>query len=167
MKLILVRHAEAEPVGEGGAATDYDRALTELGQKQADALTQAIAKLKLPLGLVLTSPYVRALQTAEPLAAILTPGTPPQKEDHLRLEEMKPRKLAKVIAELGQTVVYVVGHMPDLGRFAGWLLGCGTTTILFEKSAAALITTGKSVEKGTGELRWLATPDWFMDHPTA
>ena len=167
MKLILVRHAEAIPVGDSAAPTDFDRPLTELGRQQADALTKAIAKLKLPLGVVLTSPLLRAVQTAEPLAAILTPGTPPQKEDHLRLEEIKPRKLSKVISELGQPVVYVVGHMPDLGKYAGWLLGCDSTTILFEKAAAAMITLGKSVEKGTGELRWLATPEWFFDHPVA
>lgn len=162
MKLILVRHAEAVVLGEAGAATDYDRPLTERGTTQAFGLAKALTQLQVLPGLVLTSPLVRAVQTAEPIAAALTPGTPAFVNDYLRLEELRPRKLAKAIMESGHTSALLVGHMPDLARLAGWLLGAGATSIAFEKGAAAMIACGKTVEKGRGELRWLITPDWFL-----
>ena len=166
MKLILVRHAEAVNVGEAQAINDFDRSLTDLGRTQAEALAKALAGLNVRPGLVLTSPYLRAVQTAEPLAATLTPGVIPQLNDFLRLEEVKPRKLAKQISELGLSTVVLVGHMPDMSRLAGWILGCSSGTIAFDKSAAALIACGKTIEKGSGELHWLATPDWFL-HTTS
>ena len=74
---------------------------------------------------------------------------------------MRPRKLSEWLNETDYRLIVLVGHMPDLGRYAGWLLGCDATTITFDKAAAALISCGKSAEKGRGELHWLATPDWF------
>jgi phosphohistidine phosphatase len=162
MKLILVRHAEAVVLGEGGIVTDYDRPLTERGTTQAFGLAKTLTRLQVLPGLVLTSPLVRAVQTAEPIAAALTPGTPAFVNDYLRLEELRPRKLAKAIMESGHTSAVLVGHMPDLARLAGWLLGAGPTTIAFDKGAAAMIACGKTIEKGCGELRWLITPDWFL-----
>ena len=102
----------------------------------------------------------------EPLAAALTPVIKPQLNEFLRLEELKPRKLAMQISEMNQAAVVLVGHMPDMSRLAGWILGCGSGTIAFDKSAAALIACGKAIEKASGELHWLATPDWFL-HTTS
>jgi phosphohistidine phosphatase len=167
VKLILVRHAEAAAIGEAGATRDYDRPLTDAGHAQVAALAAALVGLNVLPSVVYASPLVRSIQTAGPLAAALTPGTPPTPHDLLRLEEMRPRKFAKALNDARVTAAVLVGHMPDLGRFAGWLLGCGATTVAFDKAAAALIACGKTAEKGRGELRWLATPDWFAPAVTS
>ena len=158
MKLILIRHAEAHAVGDHGIETDFDRSLTEHGRQQTEALAKHLAKLALPIDRILTSPYVRAMQTAGLLADALTPNTVPAINDLLGLEELKPKRFAKSIESNEFTLL--VGHQPDLGRFAGWLLGCGRETIAFEKGSAALIECGKQIRKGGGVLQWFLSPTW-------
>ena len=104
-----------------------------------------------------------ARETAEPLLPLL-PG--PEKEpvlcDYLAVGELRPKKLAKLVADLGAETVVLVGHNPDLSAYAGWLLGATETAIELEKGAAALIEFDGEVEKGAGRLGWLVTPGWFM-----
>ena len=97
MKLALIRHAEAVVLGEQGTTADFDRMLTELGRRQAAALAQALQRIGCIPGLILTSPLVRAWQTAEILAETLTPGKEPMHCDpprHRRatLQEAHPAK---------------------------------------------------------------------------
>lgn len=160
MKLLLIRHAEAHLMGEAGSTTDFDRPLTELGHGQAEALARVLAERAILPDLVLTSPYLRAVQTAQPIAARLTPNKPPVIHDLLRLEELREKKLVSSLPGTG--LIALVGHQPDLGQLAGWLLGAGRETINFEKAAAALFACGSTIRKGRAELRWLVTPDWFF-----
>jgi phosphohistidine phosphatase len=159
MKLVLIRHAEAKALGEDGIADDFDRPLTEFGRAQAEAMAKALVGLGLCADAVWTSPYVRAVETATIVAAALTPGRPTISSDFLRLEEMRPRKLTAALPS-GKVVV-LVGHMPDLAQYAGWLLGCSKDAVDFGKGAAALLAFGKTAGKGQGELRWLVTSEWL------
>jgi phosphohistidine phosphatase len=159
MKLVLIRHAEAKAIGEDGIATDFDRSLTEHGKSQAAAMAKALAERGLCPDVILASPYVRAMETATIVAAVLTPDRLPVVNEFLRLEEMRPRKLTAALPA-GKRIV-LVGHMPDLAQYAGWLLGCSNDAIDFEKGAAACLAFGKSAGKGQGELRWLVSPEWL------
>jgi phosphohistidine phosphatase len=163
MKLILVRHAEAVAKGDNGVAKDHDRPLTETGREQARKLATAFLAHGVTPGAVVTSPLVRAVETAEPLLPLL-PGS--EKEpvlcDYLAMGELRPKKLARLVADLGVETVILVGHNPDLSAYAGWLLGADETAIELEKGAAALIEFDGEVEKGAGRLGWLVTPGWFM-----
>jgi phosphohistidine phosphatase len=163
MRMILVRHAEAVAKGENGVAKDFDRPLTEHGREQARKLALAFVAHGVTPGAVVTSPLVRARETAEPLLPLL-PG--PEKEpvlcDYLAVDALKPKRLAKLVADLGADTVILVGHNPDLSAYAGWLLGAGETAIELEKGAAALIEFEGDAEKGAGRLGWLVTPGWFM-----
>ena len=64
--LLLLRHASA---GDRDAWTgdDRERPLDERGMRQADALVQQLERF--PIARILTSPYLRCVQTVEPLAA--------------------------------------------------------------------------------------------------
>jgi phosphohistidine phosphatase len=73
MHVILVRHAEAVNVGEDGVSTDFDRHLTPHGREQAAKLADAFAARGVGPSVVVTSPLVRAKQTAEPLLRLLPP----------------------------------------------------------------------------------------------
>src|SRR5918995_6942202 len=163
MKLILVRHAEAMAKGDNGVAKDFDRPLTENGREQSQKLAMAFLAHGVAPGAIVTSPLVRARETAEPLLPLL-PG--PEREpvlcDYLAMGDLRPKKLAKLVAELGAETVVLVGHNPDLSAYAGWLLGATETAIELEKGAAALIEFDGEVEKGSGRLGWLVTPGWFM-----
>jgi phosphohistidine phosphatase len=113
MRLVIVRHAEAEP-GE----PDEMRALTDDGRAQADALGRRLRDEGIVADAVLTSPLLRARETA----AALGLGTP-EPSDALR-PGATAEGVRKAVAGRGETVV-IVGHQPDCGRIAAEL-GDGT-----------------------------------------
>ncbi|HEY2783753.1 MAG TPA: phosphoglycerate mutase family protein [Fimbriiglobus sp.] len=167
MKLILVRHAEAVPIGFGDVRHDSERFLTDLGKRQALALADALKKAGATADVVVTSPLVRAVQTGGPIAAVLTPDKEPVVTEYLGFDEYRPKKLAAVISELGVATAVLVGHMPTLGQFAEWLLAANEGTIDFCKAAAAKIVCGKNVADGCGTLKWMLHPSFYMTVPTS
>jgi len=161
MQLILVRHAEA--VGEHGSdeETDFARALTEQGKQQAANLAEALRLQGVKPGVIACSPLVRAKQTAEALWSLLPAGRELTVTDALKYDALRPRKLSKQIVEMNDDCIVLVGHMPDLGIYAAWLLGAGDRIVKFEKGAAASFTTDdEEIKEGSGELDWFVTPAW-------
>jgi phosphohistidine phosphatase len=113
MRLVIVRHAEAE-AGE----PDELRALTDDGRAQAEALGRRLRSQGLVADAVLTSPLLRARETA----AAIGLGTP---EPHEALRPgATPEGVREAVAGRGATVV-IVGHQPDCGQIAA-ALGDGT-----------------------------------------
>jgi phosphohistidine phosphatase len=162
MKLILVRHAEAVPLGFAGIKTDSERYLSDLGKRQSLALADALKKAGVTADGVVTSPLVRAIQTGGPLAAVLTPDTEPVTTEFLGFDEYRPKKLAEFVNGLKVAAAVLVGHMPTLGQFAEWLLAADEGTIDFAKAAAAKIVCGKSMGEGSGTLKWMVQPKFFL-----
>ncbi len=161
MDLYLIRHAEAEPLDSATMNRDADRPLTSTGREQARTVANCLQGRGVQLKFLLTSPLLRAEQTAED---ILQQWPDPVPE--LRVcEELAPggqrRKLAKVLARLEGDTVGLVGHVPDLTRFAGWLAGDRRCGIDLAKSGVALIRCENRPGKGEGRLVWLVTPDWM------
>lgn len=164
MNLYVIRHADAGN-REAWDGDDDERPLSELGHHQARVLGEAFFRRSLAIDAILTSPLVRAWQTA----AGFRDGAQLEKDaehcDLLAPEVGKKRKLAKAIAELKAENVAIVGHDPELAAFAGWLLGCGPGNIYLQKAAAALIRFDFGIEKGDGQLVWAVNPDWYMAAP--
>jgi phosphohistidine phosphatase len=161
MDLYLIRHADAQPLGEGGIHDDAERPLTEAGHVQCQTLAQALQRRGIRLGLIVTSPLLRARQTAEGLLH----HWPEPKPELRTCAELAPggsrKKLARYLRDLASNAVAVVGHRPDLNAFAGWLIGDRRAQIDMAKSGTALITCPDSVDKGEGHFVWLATPEWY------
>jgi phosphohistidine phosphatase len=109
MRLVLVRHAEAAP-----GSPDELRRLTDDGRAQARALGERLRGEGISPNAVLSSPLVRALETAEALGL----GEP--EADERLAPGMTTEAVQAVVAERGGTVV-VVGHQPDCGRIAAAL----------------------------------------------
>jgi phosphohistidine phosphatase len=111
MELILWRHADAE---EGGA--DLERALTSKGRKQAERVAEWLLQRLPGKFSVLASPATRAQQTAEALGVKFKTVKP-----------LAPGAAVKDILEAAgwpehKGAVVVVGHQPDLGRAAAFLV---------------------------------------------
>ncbi len=68
MDLVLFRHADALNVGEAGIKTDEERPLSDKGKVRAKASARGLKALGLKPDLILSSPLVRARQTAEIVA---------------------------------------------------------------------------------------------------
>jgi phosphohistidine phosphatase len=113
MRLFLARHAKAEP-----GHPDELRPLTQKGREQARALGERLVPERPDV--VLTSPLLRARETAEAVARAT--GA------ELRIEErLAPGATAELVVEaiagLGDVVV-TVGHQPDCSEIAA-ALGAG------------------------------------------
>jgi phosphohistidine phosphatase len=161
MRLILVRHAEAVPMGTDGIATDSERPLTELGKQQATKLGELLKAKGIAVSVVMTSPLVRAVQTAELLSQALTPGKELVITERLSLDELRPKKLSKLIFEQGGLPM-LVGHMPTIAEYLSWLMNANTDAIDFDKASAAGVSCEYEIAKGGGTLEWLITPSWYL-----
>ena len=101
----LLRHGDAEQEAE----TDAARRLTEKGRRQAEAAGRALAALKVEIDAVLSSPKVRAEETARIAAESL--GLEVELTEALRGGDFDPEELAA-----GRGDVLLVGHEPDFSR---------------------------------------------------
>jgi phosphohistidine phosphatase len=157
MHLYLIRHADAVPLGEQGIQHDEQRPLTPKGEAQAEALARALDRLGVRLDALLTSPLVRARQTAERLAgksvsAKQCPSLAPGR---------KKRQVLEHVRETKGEAVGIVGHNPDLSELVGWFVGDKNAGIELDKSGVACVTFDGKASKGGGVLVWLASPEWI------
>jgi phosphohistidine phosphatase len=160
MDLYLIRHADALALGERGITDDEQRPLSEKGERQSEAMGRFFKARGITFDRVVSSPLVRARQTAEimlkasgiALEITLTDSLTPN---------ARPKKAARYLAKTGGEKVAVVGHLPHMAYFAAWLVGGKKAQFEFSKAGVALVTSGDSPIKGNGVLNWLLTPEWF------
>lgn len=160
MDLYIIRHAEAKPLGENGIKTDADRPLTAAGHAQCKPLAAALQRQRVKLDRIVTSPLLRARQTAEDLLHQLAE---PQPELHI-CDHLAPggkrRKLTRFLCGLGASSIAIVGHMPDLALYTGWLIGSRKAQIDLAKGGVACVVFDDEPDKGAGALVWMVTPQW-------
>jgi phosphohistidine phosphatase len=115
MDLFLVRHAEAEDKAPGG--TDAARPLTKRGRDDFEDVVRGLRRAGVEIDLILHSPLLRTVETAEILADVLVKGGETRAT---RLLAEPPG--AELLAELRGERVACVGHEPHLPDLASWLL---------------------------------------------
>lgn len=133
---------------------DAERPLTAEGRRKTAEAAEGAAGLA-GAGLVLTSPWTRAVQTAERLGARL--GCPVEPTEAL-LPSAPFEDLARLLNGMEHERVAVVGHEPHLSRFASWLLGVeGRSALQLKKGQAALLEF-KKAGPGGAALLWSIPP---------
>jgi phosphohistidine phosphatase len=161
MDLYLIRHAEAVPREDVNGVADEDRPLTDAGRDQCRALAAALQAHHITFQKVVTSPLVRSRQTAE---ALIEHGPAP-KPELLECDVLAPggrsKKITRCLLGLEGDAIAVVGHMPDLGEYLGWLIGEKKVSVTLAKAGVARIRFDGAPDKGAGELAWLVTPLWY------
>ncbi len=117
MRLYVLRHAEAE----SHAVSDAERELTPRGLEQARTVGAYCQRHGLQPELILTSPFRRAVQTADLFATIfdLTPQTVPFLASGMQTQTA----LTELRAYQRFGSLLIVGHQPDLGDLISALLG--------------------------------------------
>jgi phosphohistidine phosphatase len=158
MDLLIVRHAIAFDRDRNRWRDDADRPLSPAGIRRARKAAAGLKKLTARPGRVLTSPLVRARQTARILTDVA--GWPPADE----VPELSPGEPALAVLELlsreRAQLTAVVGHQPELGHLLGACLlgGGGLLPIEMKKNAVACVSFTGRPRAGHAALTWLATP---------
>jgi len=121
-ELVLMRHGLALSVQESGADGDAGRKLSPDGKAQIAAASKRLKELGFSPGVIISSPFLRAVETAA-IAASLFPGARRVEETALVSQASLPGLLKAVAARAaGEPSVLVVGHQPVLGALGGLLL---------------------------------------------
>jgi phosphohistidine phosphatase len=154
----FLRHGLAED-RETWSGDDSLRPLTEKGKKKLAMLAGVLRDLNLNLDLILTSPYLRAFQTAEIVAQEL--GTPGILVEDSRLEPgFSEQELAAILNDHSDArSIMVVGHEPDFSETVSALIGGGR--LVFKKAGLACVEM-ISLSPPQGELIWLIPPRLFV-----
>lgn len=148
MLLYLLRHADADTV----AASDHSRALSEKGRDQAQKVARFCEAHGMQLSLVLSSPLLRAHETAQIVsktlrAEMLTApwlacGMHPQGA----LEELR--------AYRSQSSVLLVGHEPDFSQLIAHLLGMPTNNAIHVRKASLTLLDLEVFRAGAATLQF-------------
>ena len=164
MELYLIRHGIAEDKGLG--IKDEERSLTKEGRQKTEKVAQKLVKLGLNFDLILTSPLVRARQTAEILIAEKL-SSQLEESSHLAHDGqiyswlkdwLEPRNYSL------NTQLALVGHEPDLSKWAEILLWGEVKASLVLKKAGMigikLPETGSAL--GRSQMFWLTPPKYLL-----
>ncbi len=158
MILYLVRHGPAVDVGECNVVRDQDRMLSVDGLRRTREAARGLRNLEVAVERVVSSPLVRARQTAEIMAQILHPKLEVEIEDGLA-SGSDMRALLPWLAAQPQVATMLVGHMPDLSLLAALLLtNRDDAAIRFKKCATARFVFEAAARPRQGELEWLLQP---------
>jgi phosphohistidine phosphatase len=156
-RLYLVRHAIA---GERGPQwpRDEERPITKEGAARMREIVKGFRRLDESIDLILTSPLVRARQTADILAAGLSPAPAIRAFAALAPGSSPPQVVAALSALRTRAEgIALVGHEPGLGLLAAWLINARTPPP-FKKGGICRIDLDDWPPARGGRLIWLATP---------
>jgi phosphohistidine phosphatase len=151
MKLYFLRHGLAGERDEW-TGSDYDRPLTEEGKERMAHQAATMVKLGLEPDVIITSPLVRAYQTAEIVARILKRDERLIKDDRLG-PGFGANELAGILqAQPDASSVMLVGHEPGMSETISRLIGGGRIVCKKASLACVEISHPGSLK---GELVWL------------
>lgn len=156
MNLYLIRHAIAEPLIGSARTKDGSRALTKKGLEKLKVSARGLARLMPRPDLIVSSPLIRALDTANVIGEALGYRSTPKISKLLLPNGSAERLKSFILDRKGLSHVVLVGHEPCLTKLASTLLGTPDSAIKLKKCGACMIELG--VTDHSAALRWLLTP---------
>jgi phosphohistidine phosphatase len=156
--LYIMRHGIAVARGSH-FEDDSKRPLTPAGKKKVKEIATGLKRLGVVLDWVVTSPLVRAVETAEIVAESLAPNVPMDFCDALRPGGSAEALVTFLARYPNRKRVLVAGHEPDLSMLAARLIGAGRhANLAFKKGGCCLVEFDQLPPKSPGQLLWWATP---------
>jgi phosphohistidine phosphatase len=156
MELYLFRHGIAEDALPG--RSDSSRALTDAGRERSAAVAKMARDAGVVPSLITSSPYLRAVETAEVAAKEFGYAG-----ELVRLTSLVPHGTPEGVwsdvRELrDEAAVLLAGHEPLMGHLAAYLLNAPNLAIDMKKSAMVRIDLATSGASPRGILRWMIIP---------
>jgi phosphohistidine phosphatase len=156
MEIYILRHGIAVERGTRGYKKDSDRPLTKEGEEKMLEIAKTLLEMDLKFDLILSSPLVRAQQTAAIVADEL--GEEVTYSDFLSPGADARELIAELNDEKPQQVL-LVGHEPDLSQLISLLIsGGGNAAIELKKGGLCKLTSEKLTFGQCATLNWLLTP---------
>ncbi len=164
MNLYIVRHAIAVQRGTPGDDDDSQRPLTDDGRKKMKKIVKGLHQLDIQLNTILSSPYVRARDTAKILASEFKLKNQPSFSDHL----IPPGNFEALIDEIQNKYdvenIALVGHEPMLSQLISWLTTGNTDmNINFKKGGVCYLSADHLYQDHRATLEWLLTPALMVE----
>ncbi len=158
MQIYIVRHGVAIDREDPKCPPDPERYLTEEGVEKPKQVAKGMATLGITGDVFLTSPYVRAAQTAEVFANALDYAKQKIRRTDLLLPGAEPTQLFRELARDKQaSTVFLFGHAPQLDDIIATALGSKKHVTSLKKAGVAFLEL-KRLSPPIGQLVWLATP---------
>ncbi|MEN9563481.1 MAG: hypothetical protein RIR73_1725 [Chloroflexota bacterium] len=161
MNLYLIRHAIAEE--ESPSGEDSQRELTDKGAKKMRLIAKGLRTLGVEFDLIVSSPYVRAMQTAEILSDVfkkkkfvLSDHLMPAGDPNLLIAEINEKHTVDSLA--------IVGHEPYLSNLVSLLVADGAPVeMTFKKGGVCYLSTDDLHHTHKATLEWLLTPGVLVE----
>ncbi|MGA2029871.1 MAG: phosphohistidine phosphatase SixA [Verrucomicrobiota bacterium] len=162
MNLYILRHGLAVECGTPGYKKDSDRPLTAKGKRRMWQIAEAMEAMELNFDMILSSPFLRARQTAEIVAETfelrkklaLTEALTPDGNPKLLVEQLNKLKVKDIL---------LVGHEPYLSQLIGLLVSGNTNMALDFKKGGLGKLEAETLRCGRcATLAWLLTPRQMM-----
>jgi phosphohistidine phosphatase len=157
LELYLIRHAHAGDSSKW-VGPDSERPLSPKGKRQAERLGAFLAERGFAPDAIVTSPKLRAKQTAELVADAI--GIAVTVDERLG-GPLDPDDVGDIAERVGGTSVVLVGHDPDFSNLCALLTG--SEYLPMKKGTLARIDMAVPVQPNGGVLRWLLPPELFSE----
>ncbi len=161
MEIYILRHGLAGEASEWAPKPDWQRPLTEEGRKKIKKIAKFLKRADVDFDRILTSPYLRAKQTAEIVAKSLKL----EKKLSLRqtlASEASPKSFAHALGRQGcyWRSVLVVGHEPFLSQLISlWVAGnTDAISVTLKKGGLCKLSVRKPQAGRCATLEWLVPP---------
>ncbi len=158
MQLYIVRHGIAIDREDPQCPAEAERYLTEEGIEKTKQVAKAISALRLQVDLMVSSPYVRAMQTAEIFAGAFEYSKQKiTKTDALLPGAQAPLFFRELAKEKQAATVFCFGHAPNVDELVAAAVGAKHQITAMKKAAVAALEL-KRISPPAGQLIWLLTP---------
>ena len=166
MNLYIVRHAIAVEAGTPEYEEDSLRPLTDKGKKKMQKIAQGLKELETDINLILTSPYLRAVETAKILRKVFDLD----RAEVVETEHLSPdgsgAQLVNLINEKYADMenIALVGHEPSLGILASMLIsGDPNLSLTLKKGGICQLSVDTLQYGRCATLDWLLSPSQLME----
>ena len=158
-ELYIMRHGIAIARGSLRFSDDSKRPLIPEGKEKMREVARGLDRMGFEVDWIVTSPLVRAVETAEIVAASLASSVPVDFCDALRPGGSPEGLIAFLAQRPNRRKVLIVGHEPDLSELAARLIGAGSqANLAFKKGGCCMISLDQIPPRGPGQLVWWLTP---------
>jgi phosphohistidine phosphatase len=155
----IMRHGIAALRAGTTVPDDAKRPLTPEGKQKMSSIASGLVNVGLDVDWIVSSPLVRAVETAEIVKEALSSNPALESCDALRPGGSGEALIAFLAKRRDWRRVLVVGHEPDLGELAARLIGAGRNANMpFKKGGCCLISFPVFPPKAPGRLMWWLTP---------